>query len=33
MMLARNDDTSVKFLKLIVPERGYSIAAVKRSGS
>ena len=33
MMLARNDDISVRCLKLILPERGYYIAAVKRSGA
>ena len=33
MMLARNDDISVRFLKLILPEQGYYIAAIQAIGS
>ena len=33
MVLARNDDISVSFLKLILPEQGYYIAAIKRLGA
>src|SRR5882724_3936625 len=32
-MLAPTDNTSVRFLKLVLPEQGYYIAAVKRPGS